>query len=96
MLSIRRWLNRRTTNELCVQAIRLHRIIDKLDLPGIDDSGGTAFYHGLLGKLSGIRMGICALNGWDLYRDADKEGPADELVEAYWEKTYPQDWEIPT
>lgn len=89
---VRSWPDRQATNRLCEQAVRLHRTLD--------DSSNTV-RHGLLGEITteanlygrivGIRMAICILNDWDPHTDADKEGPADDLVTAYREKTYPQE-----
>lgn len=92
----RRWPNREATNRLCEHAVKIHRALDAHELYDKDDPAAIAIHHGLLGRLTGIRIAICLLNDWDPHHDADTEGPADELVEAYWEKTYPQDWEIPT
>jgi hypothetical protein len=93
---INRIINRRATNRLCEHAVKIHRALDARDGYDRTDHGAIALHHGLLGELTGIRVAICLLNGWSPAHDADKEGPADELVVAYWEKTYPQDWENPT
>lgn len=90
MIIIDWYINRRVTNRLCERAVKIHRALDK------NDTAGAAFRHSLIGELIGTRAAICLLNGWDPDRDADKEGPADDLIIAYWEKTYPQDWENPS
>jgi len=85
---------RRATDRLCEEAIAIQRILDK-DMPSFASHGITVapsdtFAATLYGRLVGVRMGICVLNGWDPCRDADKEGPADELVLAYWENQAPR------
>lgn len=95
-LVIRRWTKRRTTDQLCEEAVKLHRIIERENHlhcnPGYTAYPGDNYAITLHGRLVGLRMAICLLNGWDPYRDADKEGPADELVLAYWETQHAADW----
>jgi hypothetical protein len=94
---LRRLIHWRATNTLCEEAVRLHRIIDaynqKAAEPGSPDSINDTFVVTLNGRLIGIRTAICVLQGWNPRDDADKEGPADERVLAYWERKYPADWQ---
>lgn len=88
--------NRRATNRLCEQAVKLHRIIERHNQlhcnPGYEVVPGDTYSATLHGRLVGIRMAICLLNDWDPHTDADKEGPADKVVLAYWAKQHPADW----
>jgi hypothetical protein len=88
--------NRQATNELCAHAIRVHRAMkirrDLAGTPGNDPEDTALSLHAMAGKLTGLRTAICILNGWEADTDADKEGPADQLIQAYWEKTHPADW----
>lgn len=96
MRTIRSWPHRQTTDRLCEQAVKLHRIIEHQNQlhcnPGYEVVPGDTYAATLHGRLTGIRMAICLLNDWDPANDADKEGPADELVVAYWEREHPADW----
>lgn len=93
MGTIRRWLNRHATNQLCAQAIRARHLLDQHHQRTTSDLGpyhdidtyGTTLY----GKLLGIRTAICALNGWDVDFDSRDNGPADQLIQAYREARDP-------
>jgi hypothetical protein len=93
---IRRWLNRRDTNELCVQAIRVRRAMDirrlAVGIPGNDLEDTTLSLHSMAGKLNGLRAAICIVNGWDADIDARNGGPADKLIQEHWAKEYPETW----
>lgn len=93
---INRLVNRRATDRLCARAVRIHRILDDNELYDNNNLVDITLHHGRLGQLAAIRMAICLLNGWDLDNDADEEGPADELITAWWEKHYPDEWREPT
>lgn len=90
MNPLRRWLNRPATNELCNQAIRLHRALNHhhqpAAIPGYTPTPGDTYETTVYGRLVGIRMAICTLNGWDPHRDSGTDGPADRLIIAHWER----------
>lgn len=97
MTLIPRWTSkRRAINELCVQAIRTHRAIDSAHAsvgnPGWNPEDACVSTHALVGRLNGIRIAICVLNDWIVDDDSYKGGPADQLIQAYWEKNYPATW----
>lgn len=92
----RRPPNRQATNELCVQAIRVHRAMkirrDLAGTPGNDPEDTALSLHAMAGKLNGIRVAICVLNDWIVDDDSYTGGPADQLIQEHWEKTYPATW----
>lgn len=96
MNPIRRRLNRRDINELCVQAIRTHRAMDtrraSVGTPGVNPEDVSVSMHALIGKLNGIRVAICILNGWVVDDESYTGGPADQLIQEYWQKNYPATW----
>lgn len=88
----RRWFNRRTLNELCAQAVKLQRILERREIADKEDLGSVAFHFEYLGRLIGIREAICIVMRWDPAIHADKEGRADELVIDWWQKHDPDYW----
>lgn len=45
-----------------------------------------------LACVSGLRIALCLLKGWDPREESDKEGRADEFIVARWREQHPEDW----
>jgi hypothetical protein len=80
-------------DQLCGEAVRRHRAIEGT-LNG-DDAGSTRATNVRLvwhGELTGLRVALCHLYGWDPRVDADKEGKADDLIVEWWRRHDPDYW----
>ena len=78
------------TDRLCREAVRVHRALDNLD------TSPASARLTWIGELVGLRIALCLAHGWDSQAEADKEGKADELIVAWWEKNFPKEWEFPS
>jgi hypothetical protein len=82
---------------LCREAVQRHRVLDNLrEAPDYNPKQDLPITLTWIGELIGLRMAICLVHGWDPNEESDKEGKADELVTAWWERNHPEDWEQPT
>lgn len=70
------------SNMLCRDAVRIRKEARQTD-------GRSNRKHVLMGELSGIRLALALLHGWD---DYSHQGPAGQLIVEWWETYLPEDW----
>lgn len=70
------------------EAVKLYRLRDKL----INNPGQHAALMHVDGCISGLRIALCVLKGWDVEQESDKEGEADQLVIGRWQELHPEEW----
>jgi hypothetical protein len=73
-------------DRICREVVTRQRTLDA------DEGGDLALRMDLLGEISGLRLALCHLHGWDPAIDAEKEGRADQLVLDWWRRTHPDEW----
>lgn len=76
------------TERLCRAAVQRHRAVEATF--GDDDTHNARMVW--YGEITGLRIALCLVRDWDPEVDADKEGKADELVMAWWERNEPEYW----
>lgn len=76
------------TDKLCVEVVHRYRAIEGTS--GDDTAASVQFLW--LGEVTALRIALCLLHGWDPAVEADKEGRADELVMAWWQRNDPEYW----
>lgn len=78
-------------DNICRDAVKLHRALDNSRF----DTNADATRFTWIGQLLGLQTALCHIHGWNPAEDADKEGKADELICAWWEREHPQEWAKP-
>ncbi|MFF9265822.1 hypothetical protein [Streptomyces longwoodensis] len=73
------------------EAIKLYRSRDQL----INRPDQRALLVEVTAMAAGLRVALCALRGWDVRAESDKEGKADELIVGRWQEQHPEEWAVP-
>lgn len=76
-------------DQLCELAVKVHRMIDSTPAEGKADA---RIRMELIGELSGLRMALCIMQGWNPRMEADNDGLADSYIREWWQHAYPDDW----
>lgn len=73
---------------LCAEAVRRYRTLDRIP----DAFESPSIRASWIGQITGLRVALCALHGWNPDADAGKDGKADEMITQWWARNHPGDW----
>lgn len=74
--------------QIIAEAVKLYRGRDRiLNRPGAT----TALLH-IDGCITGLRMALCVLAGWDVQQESGKEEKADDMIIEWWRENFPGEW----